>query len=157
MTPSTPPDNPWNDQAPPLLRGWSRRVGLLALLGTLLLGFSLAAALVPDTRGFGTHRQLGLPECTFRMLFGQPCPGCGMTTSFAHFVRGQWGPSFLANPAGLLFAICCTALVPWCIGSLCADRYWGVRDPIHAATWMLIIVGALACIVWVARVLGLAP
>ena len=52
---------------------------------------AVAAWLEPSPTGIGTHQQLGLPPCTFWMLFGRPCPTCGMTTSWAHLVRGQCG------------------------------------------------------------------
>ena len=67
----------------------------------LLAGFALAGWLQPSARGYGTHQQLGLPPCSIQLLFGIPCPSCGMTTSFALFVRGQIPAAFQANPAGL--------------------------------------------------------
>jgi len=68
-----------------------------------LLG--VAAWLTPDPSGLGTHRQLGFPACTSVMLTGYPCPTCGMTTAFAHTVRGQFVSAFRAQPAGLLLAL----------------------------------------------------
>jgi hypothetical protein len=59
----------------------------ILLCGLVLLG--TAASLEPDPRGFGTHEQLGLPPCGFEDRTGIPCPTCGVTTSFAHFARGQ--------------------------------------------------------------------
>ena len=44
---------------------------------------ALSAWLQPDARGFGTHQQLGLPPCGFEAMTHVPCPGCGLTTSFA--------------------------------------------------------------------------
>ena len=77
---------------------------LLALAVGLSAGFALAASLVPDPFGQGTHRQLGFPSCTILILFGWPCPLCGMTTCFAHFVRGHWIQAAQVQPAGLLLA-----------------------------------------------------
>jgi hypothetical protein len=125
---------------------------LLAILGVSLLGgFLLAAQLDPDPRGYGTHQRLGLPECSFRMLFNRPCPGCGMTTSFAHFVRGQWVASARANPAGLLMAVMCMLLVPWCGLSLWLGRLWWVDDPWPVAAYLLGGWGALGMLVWIVR------
>jgi uncharacterized protein DUF2752 len=62
----------------------------------------IAAMLEPDPRGFGTHEQLGLPPCGFAVRTGLPCPTCGMTTAFAHFVRGHVAAAFQANPFGAL-------------------------------------------------------
>src|SRR5687768_15883893 len=41
----------------------------------------VASMLQPDSRGMGTHEQLGMPPCTFLFLTGIRCPSCGMTTS----------------------------------------------------------------------------
>ena len=37
-----------------------------------------------------------------------------MTTSFANITKGHWKEAARANFAGLLLAIICAALVPWC-------------------------------------------
>ena len=55
----------------------------LALVGV----FAVAAWLNPydelgRPRRLETHRQLGLPACTFREVFGVPCPSCGGDMSF---------------------------------------------------------------------------
>src|SRR5437764_341397 len=68
------------------------------------------------------HRQLGLPPCTFYTLTKVPCPSCGMTTSFALFVRGDVWNSLRANAAGTLLAIFCLLLIPWSIASLVRGR-----------------------------------
>jgi hypothetical protein len=39
------------------------------------------------------------------IMTGYPCPSCGMTTAFAHAVRGQLVRAFLAQPAGLALAL----------------------------------------------------
>lgn len=77
---------------------------------------SLSLWLKPDASGFGTHRQLGLlfsdhplPACTSIVLFGLPCPTCGMTTAFAHAFRGHLLASARAQPAGAVFAMCVAA------------------------------------------------
>ncbi|MFN3161302.1 MAG: DUF2752 domain-containing protein [Rubinisphaera brasiliensis] len=86
---------------------------LVAAALLLIAGFFLASRLEPSARGYGTHQQLGLPPCSIQLLFGIPCPSCGMTTSFAWYVRGQLMPAWQANPAGLYLAIACTLLIPW--------------------------------------------
>jgi hypothetical protein len=42
---------------------------------------------------------------------GLPCPTCGMTTAFAHTVRGQWGRAFWVQPAGFALALATIASV----------------------------------------------
>jgi hypothetical protein len=83
--------------------------GGIAIAAGLILG--LALALNPAPRGYGTHNQMSLYPypCGFLTVTGFPCPTCGMTTAFAHTVRGQFIHAFMAQPAGLLLAVC-TAL-----------------------------------------------
>jgi hypothetical protein len=80
----------------------------LACLGVL----AIAVMISPDKRGVGTHQQLGLSECQFESQTGLPCPTCGMTTSFAHFVRGQVAASFYIQPMGMVLALI-TMLTFW--------------------------------------------
>ena len=75
----------------------------IAVIPISLLG--VAGGLEPNSKGVGTHQQLGLPPCSMRVLFGIRCPGCGMTTSWAHFTRGQFAQSARVNSGGFLLAI----------------------------------------------------
>lgn len=72
--------------------------GCVAILG-------VAAWIDPNPGGVGTHRQLGFGACGFLLTTGLPCPTCGMTTSFAHTVRGQLFSAFWSQPAGALLAL----------------------------------------------------
>ncbi len=60
----------------------------------------IALWLDPSPRGHGTHMQLGFAPCPSVALLGRLCPGCGMTTSFAHMVRLQFVDAFQANAFG---------------------------------------------------------
>ena len=92
-----------------LARGNSYRLAAgvitLACLGIL----ALAAWLTPNPEGVGTHKQLGLDVCGFYERTGYPCPTCGMTTAFAHVLRGQLLDAFAVQPAGALAALLCAA------------------------------------------------
>jgi hypothetical protein len=66
----------------------------LAWCGVLLI----ACKLTPDPRGYATHTQLGFAPCTWRTLYGRPCPSCGLTTAFAHLVRGEWRQAIRSHP-----------------------------------------------------------
>lgn len=61
---------------------------------------SVAMWLHPDPHLHGTHTQLGLPPCLSVVLFGRPCPGCGMTTSITNLVHGHFVDAFRAHPFG---------------------------------------------------------
>jgi hypothetical protein len=66
----------------------------------------IAIRLTPDPAGMGTHLALGLPPCPLKFWTGVFCPACGLTTSFSHIVRGQFGPAWQAHPLGpLLFLL----------------------------------------------------
>lgn len=126
---------------------------LLALWTLFLLaGFALAASLEPDPRGYGTHQRLGLPPCTFQILFSLKCPSCGSTTSFAHFIRGEWLASIRANPAAFGLAVMSAAMVPWGILSTWLGRTWRVERPATVFVWLLSGVVTLSLLQWVVRI-----
>lgn len=81
------------------------RVAGGAILAGCVSLFAVASRLEPMTSGIGTHEQLGLPPCGMAVLWGVPCPTCGMTTAFAYAARGRWASSFHAQPAGLAVAV----------------------------------------------------
>lgn len=88
---------------PGVVRFWAALV-LVAALAIL----TLAAWLRPDPHGYGTHRQLGTGPCGMLIVTGYPCPTCGMTTAFAHTVRGQWLRAVWVQPAGFFLALATT-------------------------------------------------
>jgi hypothetical protein len=89
---------------------WARLIAL-AIAGGCLTLLVLAARLPPSHSGYGTHRGLGLPDCQFLQWTGLPCPSCGMTTSFAWFVRGNIVASLYVQPMGTLLAMLCGCCV----------------------------------------------
>ena len=79
-------------------------LSVVVLVGVAVLGLWMN----PDSRGFGTHEQLGLAPCRMMAWVGVPCPGCGVTTSVSLFWHGEIWASFVNQPFGGLLA----ALVP---------------------------------------------
>lgn len=125
----------------------------LAVLAFALTGlFVVATSLNPEPRGFGTHQQLGLPPCSLRTLFGIPCPTCGMTTSFAHFVRADLADACRANPAGLVVAVCAFLFIPWSLVGVYRGRLWGVEMPTDTALLLSGILVGLSLITWVIQI-----
>ena len=125
------------------------------LWGSVVAGSALvlavAALLEPDPRGHGTHTQLGLPPCGFWLLTAARCPGCGLTTAFAHGIRGEWVLAAEANPFGLLlFALVC-ATIP--LGLLGIIRGWSLDGLLAHAALRRFALGVAACgvVLWVAR------
>jgi hypothetical protein len=83
-------------------------VGRLVATGlslTCLAGLVTAAMLTPNPSGLGTHTALGMAPCGFQQWTGIPCPTCGMTTSWAWFVRGNLAASLWVQPMGAVLAI----------------------------------------------------
>jgi hypothetical protein len=109
----------------------------MVLAGSMLLGLLVTAAvLTPSPRGMGTHKQLGLPDCTVVQWFGMRCPSCGMTTSWSHMMRGHVISSFRSNAGGALLALTALASGPWLIVSGTRGR-WTLCHP-HEGTTLLI-------------------
>ncbi|MEO0474843.1 MAG: DUF2752 domain-containing protein [Planctomycetota bacterium] len=76
---------------------------LIALVCAAPLIF--AATLTPSDAGMGTHMQMGLPDCGFKLATGYPCATCGCTTAFAHAAEGSLLTSFLTQPFGAVLAV----------------------------------------------------
>ena len=114
----------------------------LAMLGVMIL----AAKLPPAPSGMGTHLQMGFQRCEFLARTGLPCPSCGMTTSFAWFVRGNWLASFYVQPMGFVMALLSGAV------------FWGATyiaiagRPIHRLRHQINAVLLVSCLMGFAMV-----
>ena len=95
-----------------------------------------------------THRQLGLPPCTFYEVTGVPCPSCGMTTSFALLAHGDVKNSLAANWVGTLLAGFGLLLIPWCLVGACRGRYLFIRSGERALTVVIVVYLSLAVLRW---------
>jgi hypothetical protein len=136
------------DQLPEVIpvRGAAVRGALAGIALGLLIVFGIALWLDPyeadgTARRWATHRQLGLPPCTFFMVTGVPCPACGMTTSFALLVRGDLANSVRANGVGTLLAAFGLLLIPWSLVAAFTGRTLFIRSMERALT--LIVIGFL--------------
>ncbi len=93
------------------MQGWNtsakNRWLHLAIAAALFAPIGIATFLSPDPRGYGTHEQLGLPPCGFRLVTGYPCPGCGGTTAFVLAVHGRFPAAFQVHVAGATSAVVC--------------------------------------------------
>ncbi len=134
----------------PRLR-WLERTALV-LAGSVLIGLLVTAArLEPSPAGLGTHQQLGLPACSMRQWFGIRCPSCGMTTSWAHLVRGQVISACRANVGGVLLAAVSLIAGPWLLVSGLAGR-WFYGTPNELATLIAAIaIAGISLIDWTIR------
>jgi Protein of unknown function (DUF2752) len=127
----TEPTEP-TDQAPrpldvvPVLPWWLRGM-MLSITAGIVVVLTIAVCLNPyqedgTPRTMETHRQMGLPPCTFKSATGLPCPSCGMTTSFSLLMHGDPINSLRANAVGTLLAAFCILLVPWSLISVWLGR-----------------------------------
>lgn len=132
----------------PTLRALTLVAGV-ALLALLII----ARCLTPESSGFGTHQQLGLPPCTAVVLMGIPCPACGMTTSWAYTLRGNLREAAYSNAGGMLLAFIAMAFLP----ASCYFSYSGKasKDGWFSLVLAICLVSALiiALIQWVMRLL----
>ena len=119
----------------------------LAIVGVL----TVALRLQPDPRGYGTHEQIGLGPCAFLASTGRPCPSCGMTTSFAWFVRCDPVRSWGANPAGSLIAPTCLVSIPWLLAASIRGRPAPFRTLEQPLVVLAVALVALTLLSWTVR------
>lgn len=130
-----------------------QRVALVVPALALLALLVSAGTMTPDERGHGTHQQLGLPPCTFYVIFQRPCPACGMTTSWAWLLRGEIGRALVANAGGMLLA--CVSLVgtAWLLVSAFRGRWFGGRPSEWALVCVFGLVSLVTAVQWIWRLL----
>ncbi len=122
------------------------------VLGGCVVVLGVAAGLAPSASGLGTHRQLGFPPCTFVVLTGYPCPTCGMTTAFAHTVRGQLGAALAAQPAGLILALAMAATAGISLSVVVSGRVWQVNWYRVRPAWITVIIIGLLAAGWASKI-----
>jgi len=127
-------------------------------LGGLGLGLALliavAAVLKPSPYLLGTHQQLGLPPCSFLVLFGIPCPTCGMTTAWAFLMHGLLVKALQANTGGVLLAVLAMAAAPWLTISAVRGRWLLWKPNGTVVGYMSILILAVTLIQWGLRLFG---
>jgi hypothetical protein len=119
------------------------------VLVTLLI---TAACLTPSRRGMGTHQQLGLPPCSMVQILGVRCPACGMTTSWAHLLKGQVFSSLRANAGGTLLGLAALALAPWSLLTALRGRWFWVAPRDEVLLVVSLTIAAVTIVDWLVRV-----
>jgi len=135
------------------LRCYSRgeRIGLLFLGLFLSALLTVAVWLKPNPAGLGTHTQLGLPGCTMFTLLGVRCPGCGMTTAWAHTMNGDLASAIQANVGGVL--LCFLSIIAAPVLIWLAIRGKPIASPWSAqfAIASLVVAVSISFIEWMIR------
>ena len=132
---------------------WRLYERLLSVMagGTLMVLLATAATLQPSQSGLGTHRQLGLPPCTVVAWFDIRCPSCGMTTAWAHVLRGQVWAGLRANAGGVLLAVVAATCGPWLVASGLLGR-WLIRPPGDRSTLVIAVtIASVTLMQWTLR------
>lgn len=80
------------------------RVAAALLVAVAVTFVVLLLQIHPDARGHGTHEQLGLPPCGWPLVYGKPCPTCGVTTAASHLVHLQPLRALGTQPFGAFLA-----------------------------------------------------
>lgn len=119
----------------------SRRFIASQLIWFIIWFLVTGAALfvTPHGEGHGTHTRLGLPACPSVQMFDRPCPGCGLTTSFAWTVRGEIPKAMKANMMGPLMYLIFTVSAWMGLYGWLKTRRWMVGTATH---WFLVAFAA---------------
>jgi hypothetical protein len=126
-----------------------------SLQAALICGTIVALSFVlhPDAHGYGTHRQLLLPPCFFRVLTHLPCPFCGMTTGFTLMARGHVAAAAQCNFMAPLAFVATAAIALLGIWGLITGRRWippFVRTKVFAKLLLAVVL-----IFWIANIMNL--
>lgn len=127
------------------------RIGLICLGVALFALLFLAAMLKPNPSGLGTHTQLGLPGCTMFTFTGIRCPGCGMTTSWAHTMNGDFASGIRANVGGVLLCLLSVAVFPSLLWMGIRGRSLPFRWFAQVAITVLLIAMSISIVEWLIR------
>jgi hypothetical protein len=131
---------------------WILALAITALAGSWILEPSNEGCLLLSVPILGV--KVLLPQiCVSRTLLGVPCPGCGMTRSFAALIRGDILKAVIFNPMGPVLFLACLFQIPYRI-----IEYTGIWNRNSLWDRFRQRLDALACIllaglmvVWIAR------
>lgn len=109
----------------------------------------IASMLTPSSTGTGTHTQMGLPDCGFKVATGYPCATCGCTTAFAHAAEGSLLDSLMTQPFGALLALALamvTLVAVWAVfsGASLAPLGRAMSSKQHVIGWVVVLLLAWA-------------
>jgi Protein of unknown function (DUF2752) len=114
--------------------------------------FAAAAMLKPDSKGWGTHRQLGLPPCSFMFFCGVPCPTCGFTTTWSHLMNGDVPSAIRTNFAAVLLWLLAAASGSWMLISGCLGRWFLLLPSVYMWAAIVAPIIIVTFVIWISRI-----
>lgn len=97
------------------------------VLSILVLMLAFALHVSRDGRVVVPVLGITLPEsCTFKLITGLGCPGCGLTRCFICLMHGDFARAWAFNPGGFLFLLVVAVQIPY---RLC--QIWRIRRQLH--------------------------
>lgn len=94
------------------MRNWHRQVLVTSIV---IIVLAMVLQVRSDQRVFVSGASaMPVPEtCGMQILFGRPCPGCGLTRSFIHLAHGDWRSSLAIHRIGWLVALLVVCQIPY--------------------------------------------
>lgn len=105
----------------------------VAIVAALGLAWLVGDATSDSVYVLGRHLELG---CGMKLIFGVPCPGCGMTRSVLLTLHGNLREALAVNPVGPVFL----GGVAIFVGACMTDKAWRVVALYAGATAALLLV-----------------
>jgi Protein of unknown function (DUF2752) len=121
----------------------------------LMLAFGLAGSTSTET-----IRLLGYPIpplCTFKMLTGFDCPGCGLTRAFVFALHGQFYASYMMHIWGIPLALFVLIQIPYRLFLIVKDRPAGRWFSPSAKPWVTRFLGLSLVLPWLVKTAFLIP
>ena len=125
--------------------------GVILVLSSLaILAFFvwIALATEPDVRGHGTHEQLGMTPCSWPILYDEPCPTCGVTTSVSWLAHGRPDVSLWTQPFGFGLGVASLLWVVLSLRSLLKRESLLFRVSQWPLLWILLAAVVLLFVAW---------
>ena len=112
---------------------------------------TIAAWLKPNASGMGTHTQLGLPGCSLYTMVGIRCPGCGMTTSWAYTMKGDFENAIGSNVGGVLLCLLSVCVFPCLLWMAIRGESIGSHWFARVALAVVVMAISISIIEWLIR------
>lgn len=121
----------------------------------LMLGFGFAGSTSTEQiRLFGHAIP---PLCTFKMLTGFDCPGCGLTRAFVFALHGHFYASYMMHIWGIPLALFTLFQIPYRLILIATNRPAGKWFSPSVRPWVTRFLGLSLVLPWLAKTAFLIP